>query len=33
VGWVFAEGTTITPILRYPCGHPDPAPKCQGIRP
>jgi predicted small secreted protein len=33
VGWVFADGTGITPILRYPCGHPDPAPKCQGIRP
>lgn len=33
VGFAIADGTGITPILRYPCGHPDPAPKCQGIQP
>lgn len=33
MGWGLADVTGSTPILRYPCGHPDTAKECQGIRP
>jgi len=33
MGWGLADATGFTPILRYPCGHPDTAKECQGIRP
>ncbi len=32
-GWALADATGLTTNLRYPCGHPDPKPECQGIAP